>query len=98
MMTYLERIRAIETACKKHNIPCQINRQRGGWQIRFPWTDGDVACNALTYGNTAGYVESYRFPWDNDDVTVLTVDEAIYKVIAYYLLLEIEKLPNPIDI
>lgn len=47
-----------------------------GGVFRFP-QGGDVACSPLTHGSAHGYVESYRFPWDGDDVTCLTPQEFI---------------------
>ncbi len=55
-----------------------------GWQLRFHWTMGDVACHKGTYGSGKGCVETYHFPWDEDDVSVLDPDECAEKIITYY--------------
>lgn len=66
------------------NVPYEINECYEGWQLRFPWCYGDVAIHDGTYGHTEGKVESYQFPWDNGDVTVLSVDAAAALIISYY--------------
>lgn len=102
--TYKNRILCISAECDLHHIPYTLvpmddfvndNYNGGGWQIRFPWCVGDVACHKYTYGNMDGYVESYQFPWDEGDVSVLTPEEAADKIVAYYNELK-EKglLPN----
>lgn len=55
-----------------------------GWQLRFPWTEGDVACHKGTYGSAHGKVETYEFPWDDGGVTMLDPNECAEKIIAYY--------------
>ena len=65
-------------------IPYQPLSLYEGWQLRFPWDEGDVACHAGTYGNAAGMVETYQFPWDNGDVSALTPEECAGRIIAYY--------------
>lgn len=83
-MTYFQRITAIEQACMDNNIPYSVNRLLDGWQIQFPWCKGDVACHGGTYGHDIDMVESYEFPWDEGDVSMLTVEEAIEKIITFY--------------
>ena len=53
-------------------VPFTVNPAFEGLQLRFPWHCGDVACHAGTYSSDQGLVESYQFPWDDDDVTVAT--------------------------
>lgn len=56
----------------------------GGTIIRFPWCSGDIAYHKDTYGYP-DYVETFRFPWDNEDVSILYPDEAVRKIVAYYM-------------
>lgn len=84
MMTYEERILYIADVCESQNIPFSVNKILDGWQIRFPWCEGDIACHTYTRGVANGFVESYRFPWDEDDTSVLTLAKAISNVAAYY--------------
>ena len=84
-MTYFERIEKIAKACRDANVPYTMVEWMGGYVIRFhEWCRGDAACHDGTYGRTYDCVESYRFPWDCGDVTVLTVQEAIDAIINHY--------------
>lgn len=85
MMNYADRIYIIARECEKQGVPLTVNPLHDGWQIRFPWCDGDVACHKYTYGTNAGKVESYQFPWDEDDVSVLTPEEAIERITDYWI-------------
>lgn len=83
---YTERLVTIMNICEKLNIPCgfdSIGFLDGG-VLRFPWSAGDIACHAWTYDADNGMVESYRFSWDGDDVSVLTVEEAVVYIILEY--------------
>lgn len=84
-MTYAERIITIAAALDRAGVPYTIHRIYEGWQLRFPWDKGDIAVHDGTYGAKHDKVESYEFPWDNDGVSVLSVEEAIQKIIIYYL-------------
>ena len=84
MRSYFERIEFIYHILAALHIPCTVNALYEGWQLRFPWCDGDIAAHAGTYGEARGMVESFCFPWDGDDVTVLTPEEAAIKIIALY--------------
>jgi len=83
-MTYFERINFIATACADNGIAHSVNTVWDGYQIRFPWCEGDVACHFGTYGHDSDMVESYQFPWDEGDVSVLTPEEAVEHIINYY--------------
>lgn len=84
MRNYLERIQFIYGVLMILNIPCTMNALYEGWQLRFPWCEGDIAAHRGTYEQAQGKVESYCFPWDDGDVTVLTPEEAAIKIIAFY--------------
>ena len=84
MRNYYERISFIKSILDSLHIPCSMNGCWEGWQLRLPWCEGDVAAHNGTYENDRGMVESYQFPWDDDDVSVLTPEEAAIKIIALY--------------
>ena len=55
-------------------------------QITFPWCDGDVImypCDG-TRAEESHVVESYNFPWDEEDVTRDYPEEIAWRIIAYY--------------
>ena len=81
---YVARINRIAKICAEHEVPYTINKLWEGWQIRFPWCKGDIACHDGTYGHNDGMVESYQFPWDDGDVSVLTPEEAAALIVEYY--------------
>lgn len=66
-------------------VPFTVNPAYEGMQLRFPWHEGDVACHEGTCGSDCGCVESYQFPWDDDDVTVQTPYEMANDIIRLYL-------------
>lgn len=68
----------------ERNIPLRIVTLYDGLQIRFPWSDGDLICHQYSYGADDGCVESFGCPWDEDDVTRLTIDEAVEKISEWY--------------
>ena len=83
--TYKERIQYIADICHLNKIPyLPIREVGGGWQIKFPWTSGDVSCNGMSYGCNNGLVESYRFPWDNGGITADTPIKMAEKIVNYY--------------
>ena len=82
--TYEQIINELALELAAVGVPYEINECHNGWQIRFPWCIGDVAIHGGTYCNSLGKVESYQFPWDNDDVTILSVDAAANLIISYY--------------
>ena len=84
MPNYAESIIIIAALLDKNEVPYSINKIWEGWQLRFPWTRGDVACHAHTYGNTTGHVETYEFPWDEGDVSMLKPEAAAEKIINYF--------------
>lgn len=88
MNTYNERIAAMSDKLDFYGIPHEIDDCYDGAQIRFPWCIGDVACHKYTCGCKIGYVETYRFPWDDeehDEASMLDPEEAIDKIVQYYI-------------
>ena len=83
-MSYKERIQFIAAVLTFLSIPYEMRPLYEGWQLIFPWCDGDVACHRGTYEQANGMVETYQFPWDDDDVSVLTPTEAAIKIVSLY--------------
>lgn len=81
MTNYYERISYIANKCLENKIPFEIKPCWEGWQIKFAWADNaDIAAHSWTYGTKSGLVESYQFPWDDDDVSTMTPEEAFEKI------------------
>ena len=81
---YAKPIIDLANLCTEDNIPCTINTIYDGFQIRFPWNNGDMVCHGFSYGHAEGYVESYGCPWDEGDVTCLSVTEAYINIACWY--------------
>lgn len=88
---YEATIHQLATALYAASIPYTYYRIFDGAQLRFPWCEGDVVCHSGSYGSHDGKVESYCFPWDEGDVTKLSVEDAYLKISAYYTLIQLEK-------
>lgn len=65
-------------------VPFQFTGCYNGAQLNFDWCEGDVVCHEGSYGHTRGEVETYQFPWDDGDVSVLSHSECAKKIIEYY--------------
>ena len=90
---YAKPILALANLCTKEKIPHTINTIHDGLQIRFPWNHGDFVCHFFSYGHEYGDVESMGCPWDNhndDDVSRLTVEDAIMNLVSWYREYKIE--------
>lgn len=79
-------IRQLQSELSLNHVPFYIRAHSYGLQLLFPWCAGDVACTEFTYESNRGYVESYRFPWDDEinDVTVENPYEMAKRIIELY--------------
>lgn len=87
---YAKPILALANLCTMEKIPHSISTIHDGLQIRFPWNNGDLVCHFFSYGHEYGDVESYNCPWDGDDVTRLTIEDAIMNLVSWYREYKIE--------
>lgn len=83
---YFERIADLALALSDNGIPCHVENLYDGYKVTFPWCRGDViAHSGMLGGGECGYtVESFEFPWDEGDVTLLDVQEAIDLITNLY--------------
>ena len=84
---FMENLTPILTGLIAEGVPFRYRPLYDGWQLIFKWSGdvaADVACHSGTYGNLEGFVESYNFPWDEGDVSMLTPDDFLKKVIKYW--------------
>lgn len=75
--------RAFNEALIKYDVTFQQETLYDGYKWTFAGTDGDVALHSGTYGARQGFVESYCFPWDNDDVTACPPEEMARRIAGY---------------
>jgi hypothetical protein len=85
MNRYNEIISAISDRLDEYHIPHTVHDCWDGAQIRFPWCEGDVAIHSYTCACAKGYVESYQFPWDDGDTSVLDPEEAVERIVQLYI-------------
>lgn len=83
-INYFQPMAKISDVCETLDIPYTMSGLYSGYQIRFPWTTGDIICHEYSYSSDDGYVETMNFSWDDDNVSVLTVEEAIVYLILEY--------------
>ena len=74
----------LTTMLDKEGVPYNLRKLYDGYQLTFPWTGGDVVCHGGSYGSCLGHFESMGFPWDEDGVTELTLDEAFNGILRCY--------------
>lgn len=79
--TYFTTITTLLNALANHGISAQLFSIYDGFQLRFPWyKNGDIVCHC----GTRGVLESYRFPWDDGDVTHDTINGFVKRLINLY--------------
>ena len=83
---YFETIADLVLALCDNGIPCNVEDLYDGYKVTFPWCCGDVIAHSymLGWGKCEHMVESMGFPWDEDDVTLLDVQEAIDLITDLY--------------
>ena len=83
---YFVRIADLVLALSDNGVPCHVESLYDGYKVTFPWCYGDVIAHSgmLGNGNYKHTVESFGFPWDEDDVTLLDVIDAIDLITNYY--------------
>ena len=81
---YFERIADLVLTLSDNGVPCHVEDCYDGYKVTFPWCNGDVIAHSFMLGSGAYGVESFGFPWDYGDVTVLDVQEAIDLITNFY--------------
>ena len=77
-------ILTLSNALSVRNIPHTLNVIWDGLQIRFPWNGGDIVCHNGSYGHNFGNVESMGCPWDGEDVSCISPEEALDYIVKWY--------------
>ena len=83
---YFKRIAYLVTELSDNGVPMHVENLYDGYKVTFPWCRGDVIAHSgmLGWGKCEHTVESMGFPWDEDDVTLLDVQEAIDLITNFY--------------
>ena len=85
-MTYFDVISRIVRIFNLWEIPYTVEPARygSGYVIAFPWIKGIIAIDDLVYSDDITNVETAFFPWDDNDVTLMSDYETTCKVIELY--------------
>lgn len=87
-IAYAQVILKITDKLDEAEVPYTIRECLGGYQLRFPWCDGDIVAHQYAPSGL-GKVESMGFSWDAGDVTVMEPEGMAIMVEAEYLIHEI---------
>lgn len=83
-MIYFESIARVARLLAELGVPYTYRNIFDGAQLLFPWSMGDVACHHGTFGCEDGFVETYQFSFDSDDVSVMSPEEAAARIATEY--------------
>ena len=77
----LGRVRALAQLvmrCTAYGIELEhVCFYQNGWQVTFKGLDGDIILHDHSYNHEQYLWESYRFPWDYDDVSTHSTEEIV---------------------
>lgn len=85
---YAQAILNITNKLDEAEVPYTINDCLSGYQLQFPWCDGDIVAHQYA-PSKLGKVESMGFSWDAGDVTVMEPEAMAIMIIAEYIIYEI---------
>ena len=84
-MGRLNELNTLMNLCAHLEIPIKkIYYTMNGFIVTFENSEGDAALHDGTYGHERCYWETYKFPWDEDDVSVHTTEELLLLLNEYY--------------
>lgn len=86
---YANSILTIVEKLDKAEVPYTLHECWEGYQLRFPWSEGDVVAHAGSYGSRSGKVESMGFSWDADDVSTWDPEAMAIMIIAEYVIYQV---------
>ena len=85
---YAQTILDIANKLDEAEVPYTINDCLGGYQLRFPWCNGDIVAHQYA-PSRLGKVESMGFSWDAGDVTVMEPEAMAIMIIAEYIIVTV---------
>lgn len=81
-----------------YDIPFTVGPCFDGFQFRFPWTEGDCIIHSFSHSHNHGYIETYNFIWDDDNISIWKIEEIIPLLYALYNHKNIENELNKIKL
>lgn len=94
---YANPIFVLANLLSERNVPYSLNPCWDGLQMRFQWSKGDIICHSGSYNSDDNFVESMGCPWDEDDVSCLSIEEAYLNIVDWYQKVYAQKLFNALD-
>ncbi|MBQ2543882.1 MAG: hypothetical protein II556_02900 [Bacteroidales bacterium] len=75
-LKYMNALVDLVSLCRKKGIRIrEFGTLNNGLQVKFDGFDGDAVIHDFSYGHELGEWETYKMPWDDDDVSVHTSEE-----------------------
>ena len=72
------------TACEKEGVKVNgITSVYNGFQVRFEGTEGDAILHDGSVGRGLCLWETYKFPWDEGDVSTHDADELAHMIAEF---------------
>lgn len=82
-LDYMNALVDLVNELRKNNIAVrEFNTLNNGFQLKFEDFEGDAVIHDYSYGRDSGWWETYKFPWDEGDVSVLTAEELVEKLVS----------------
>jgi len=79
---YVKALSELLEWCNILNVEIEsVHAYMYGFRVTFKGVDGDAICHENSYGHPE-YWESYKMPWDEDDVSTNTAQELVRKIAA----------------
>ena len=77
-LDYMNALVDLVSKCREKGISIrEFGTLNNGLFVKFEGFRGDAVIHDFSYGHEAGKWETYKMPWDEDDVSVLTTEELV---------------------
>lgn len=89
---YFTAISEVSHALSQLSIPYELHAIYDGYQLTFPWMEGDVVIHSYSFGCAGGLFETMGFTDDEDDVRgYLTANEVFQDILNEYSMVMLHK-------
>lgn len=80
-LKYMDALVDLVNLCRVHSIKIrEFGTLNNGLFVKFEGFKGDAVIHDFSYGHELGEWETYKMPWDEDDVSVLSSIELVSKL------------------
>ena len=82
---YAETLAELITFCNKYNVKIsKVMFVLDGFQVLFDGVEGDAVIHDCSYGHNNKMWETYKFPWDCGDVSVISSEMLVKRIKAIW--------------